>query len=267
MEAVLGIDAAWTCRQPTGVALLDHCDGGWQCIALAPSYDSFVNLTNGVKVDWALRPAASEPNPSQLLAAAERLLSGKKVSLVTVDMPISTDEITGRREADNAVSREFGRAGCGTHSPSSIRPGRIGAMLSAGFAEAGYPVATTTTHAPAIPRLVEVYPHPALLSLTNSTFRLPYKVSKSRKYWPGTPTSTRVGEIIEVFQRILVALEQRITHIPLVLPTADSGARVADLKRYEDALDALVCGWVGTKYMAGQSKSYGDETAAIWIPP
>ncbi|MDW7774366.1 MAG: hypothetical protein SCH71_15885 [Desulfobulbaceae bacterium] len=38
------------------------------------------------------------------------------------------------------------------------------------------------------------------------------------------------------------------------------------LKRYEDALDALVCAWVGVKFLEGETQPLGDETAAIWCP-
>jgi hypothetical protein len=31
-------------------------------------------------------------------------------------------------------------------------------------------------------------------------------------------------------------------------------------------IDALVCAWVGMKYLAGEAVAYGDETAAIWVP-
>ena len=41
---------------------------------------------------------------------------------------------------------------------------------------------------------------------------------------------------------------------------------ISFLKRYEDALDALVCAWVGTRYVEGHADHYGDDDAAIWIP-
>jgi hypothetical protein len=31
-------------------------------------------------------------------------------------------------------------------------------------------------------------------------------------------------------------------------------------------LDALVCGWVVTRYLTDQCRAYGNYTAAIWIP-
>jgi predicted RNase H-like nuclease len=40
----------------------------------------------------------------------------------------------------------------------------------------------------------------------------------------------------------------------------------AALKRYEDALDALVCGWVGIEYLGGRCTAFGDTAAAIWTP-
>ena len=38
----------------------------------------------------------------------------------------------------------------------------------------------------------------------------------------------------------------------------------AKLKRYEDAIDALICCWVGTLYAEVNARPLGDNTAAIW---
>ncbi len=267
MLSILGIDAAWTSTEPSGVALLEQQKNGvWQCLALAPSYAAFIDLSNGEPVNWHAKPTAGSPNPTALLNAAQRLLNGKTVTLVTVDMPLSTVPITGRRTADNAVSKAFGNVGCGTHSPQPNRPGNTGLMLSNGFVAAGYPLATATTQAPTYPRLIEVYPHPALLTLTNAPVRLCHKASKSKKYWPKSSIQERIVNLLNVYQNILQALRQHIEHIPLGLPMPKQVNNLAHLKRYEDALDALVCGWVGIKCLAGQIRCYGDATAAIWIP-
>jgi predicted RNase H-like nuclease len=50
------------------------------------------------------------------------------------------------------------------------------------------------------------------------------------------------------------------------LPDPAGAIPVTGLKRYEDSLDALVCAWVGAKYLEGEAVAYGDHTAAIWIP-
>ena len=41
---------------------------------------------------------------------------------------------------------------------------------------------------------------------------------------------------------------------------------LSGLKRCEDALDALVCAWVGAEFLAGRTTGLGDDTAAIWCP-
>jgi predicted RNase H-like nuclease len=44
------------------------------------------------------------------------------------------------------------------------------------------------------------------------------------------------------------------------------GGSLSELKRYEDALDAVVCCWVGMEYIARSARPYGDGLAAIWCP-
>ncbi|MDP9375345.1 MAG: DUF429 domain-containing protein [Chloroflexota bacterium] len=162
MPAVLGIDAAWTATEPTGVALIRGEGSDWRCVALAPSYDAFVALASGKSVDWQMTAGGAAPEPGTMLAAAERLLGDERVAVAAVDMPLATLPITARRAADGAVSRAFSGRGCGTHSPSPERPGSISTRLAEGFAARGYPLATAATPPGTAPRLVEVYPHPAL---------------------------------------------------------------------------------------------------------
>ena len=266
MAGVLGIDAAWTEKEPSAVALLEGSPGGWRCVAVAPNYDSFLSLAEGTPVDWTLKARRAVPDASRLVAAAEKLLDGNRVCVVTVDMPLSTAPIAGRREADSAVSKAFGNKGCAAHSPNAERPGRISEGLRDGFAEAGFSLATAMT-APGTPTsLVEVYPHPALLTLTGADYRLPYKVSKSRRYWPGSSPADRKVSLIEVFERILTALKDDLGSISLELPDPAGVVSLSGLKRYEDSVDSLVCAWVGTKYLEGNVTPYGDDTAAIWVP-
>lgn len=53
---------------------------------------------------------------------------------------------------------------------------------------------------------------------------------------------------------------------PVRLPTSDEVNRLSALKRYEDVLDAIVCGWVSVCFVEGAAEAYGDESAAIWVP-
>jgi predicted RNase H-like nuclease len=75
-----------------------------------------------------------------------------------------------------------------------------------------------------------------------------------------------MGRLLASFEWILAGPSTHIGDIPLVLPNPSEVRSLAEFKRYEDALDALVCAWVGMEYLAGRAVPYGDDQAAIWIP-
>jgi predicted RNase H-like nuclease len=267
MASVLSIDAAWTLHEPSGVALLDDSGGNWGCVAVAPSYTTFLNLADGKTVDWKSKKfAGTAPDPKKLVEAATRLLGGDPPSITTLDMPVAVIPFSERRTADNQISTSFGGRGCAAHSPNGVRPGALGMALTQGFAAAGYPVATSCSAPGTVSRLVEVYPHPALLRLLRADYRVPYKVSKSTKYWRELGMRERIGKLCCVFQQIQDALAQEISAIGLILPSLEQVPSLSHLKRYEDALDALVSAWVGIKYLARDVRVFGDHTAAIWVP-
>jgi predicted RNase H-like nuclease len=257
-EAVLGIDAAWTDRQPSGVALLRRDGSKWECLRVAPSYTSFCEGVN-----WEERVSGSVANVPALLAVAQRV-SGEAPLVVAVDMPLANTIINARRAADNAVSRAFGHCKCAVHSPTPARPGKTGRYLHAGFAAASYSLSTQLGDSP--PALLEVYPHVALLGLTGLTERLPYKVGKSNTYWRGISIDERKPRLLEVWALILKHLGREIKGINLPLSDSLCEHSLSSLKRYEDAIDALVCAWVATQYLDKASVPLGDNSAAIWIP-
>lgn len=265
MTTVLGIDAAWTAGEPSGVALVQRQASRWRCVAVAPSYAAFTALAEGHVPDWSRPATGSAPDIPGLLQAATTL-AGEAVTLVTIDMPISTSPIIRRRAADQAVSRSFGARWCSAHSPGPARPGALGAELSRQFTELGYPVATAATPVGTTQCLVEVYPHPALLTLLNRERRVPYKVSKASTYWRGVSIPDRITRLLDEFANIQRGLEQHIDDMAIRLPRANDVKTLSALKPVEDALDALVCCWVGGAYLAGTAYPLGDETAAVWCP-
>ena len=233
-------------------------------VAVAPSYQAFLNLAEGLSVDWNDRAHGSAPSPQELLRGAEKLLQGRYVSVVAVDMPLSKRCITGRRNADNALSQEFGKYGCAAHSPSENRPGWIGEGLTRGFVAEGYKLATKGGEPNPPNALMEVYPHPALVRLMHLDYRLPYKVSKTSRYWPGRPIGQRVGNIISELNKLMTALSAPIECINLSIPAI--AVSLSSLKPFEDALDSLVCAWVAIQFLENKAIPYGDEDAAIWVP-
>ena len=265
MTTILGIDAAWTAREPSGVALVKRRDARWHCLAVAPSYAALIGLADGHPIDWSQAAVGSVPDVPRLLQAAAAL-ADEEITLVTLDMPVATTPILRRRVADQEVSRTFGARWCSAHSPGSARPGALGAALSLQFADLGYPIATASTPAGTARRLVEVYPHPALLTMLGRHVRVPYKVSKAAKYWKGKTAVERISLLIAEFAHIDRGLRRHFDDVPLTLPVAQQVSTLSALKRYEDSLDALICCWVGSVFIAGDAFPLGDETAAIWCP-
>jgi predicted RNase H-like nuclease len=266
VNVILSIDAAWTTHEPSGVAVVIFSRDKWRCAGVAPSYSAFLSLAAGNFVEWGARHFDGSTPKAALLLEAAGSLAGASVDLVTIDMPVATVPIISRRTADVSISREFGKRGCATHTPSATRPGPLGASISQQFMEAGYTIATTSDSAGTSMRLLEVYPHPALLTLLQRRYRVPYKVRKARRYWPGFTVERRISALLDEFRAIYKALTPIVDHIGIVLPRPDTIPTLAALKRYEDALDAIICAWVGIRYAEGVAIAFGDATAAIWCP-
>lgn len=266
MNSILAIDTAWTATEPTGIALLKEEGMSWSCVALAPSYADFYALAEGKAIDWEQKPEGEFPDINRLLNSAKQLLGQDMISLITVDMPVSTVPILGRREAESAISKAFGAMGCATHSPSPLRPGKIGQAYSEGCFSNGYQLGVTTTPHGQTGHLLEVYPHPALIRLMQADYRLPYKAGKTRKLWPEASVDERKANLMKIYSEILLALKEKIQAIPLDLPDDLPSRPFSYFKRFEDTLDALVCGWIGMKYLVGEALPYGDNTGAIWVP-
>ena len=261
MRAVLGIDAAWTVTQPSGIALVSENAAGWHVKAVAPSYEQFHAHARG-QVATNKRPSGSMPNARGLLNSALAFL-GDPVDLVAIDMPLARTPITERRVSDNAVSKAYGGRYCGTHSPNAHRPGGTSDKLREDFERAGYPLRTTRFRPSGV---IEVYPHPALVELAGASRRLPYKYSKTTKYWPGIARSERLDRLRGQWVEISELLERQIAGVLDALPEPAPDATGAELKAYEDALDAVVCAWVGICALEGKAVPFGDENSAIWIP-
>lgn len=243
---VLGLDAAWTPHRASGIAIIAGEPGAWRCLSAVSSYEALFR----------------ESGRNELLPAVHAL-AGALPSLASVDMPLARLPVTSRRTCDNGISRAFGACGCGVHSPSPTRPGAVSTNLMGAFHQAGYQLAVHG--APLGDRqVIEVYPHIAVMRLLDENYRVPYKIARARQYWPQAAPQRRLANIRRNLARILGALEKRIRHIPLELPPAN--ARPSELKRFEDALDGVVCAWIGARYREGKCASYGDENAAIWVP-
>lgn len=134
---VLGIDAAWTIDQPSGVSLITS-DDGVKCklIRVSDSYNNFLHKTKSL----TSKPYGSKPNLNNLLEGVE--LEGISIDCIAIDMPLSNELISGRRSCDNEVSKVYGSKGASTHSPNINRPGMISLDFVKSANELGYYLST-----------------------------------------------------------------------------------------------------------------------------
>jgi predicted RNase H-like nuclease len=257
----LGVDAAWTATEPSGVALAEETPHGWRLVAVEASYPHFRARAEDVALTD--RPRGEPPDVPALLAACKRL-SGRTPDLVAVDMPLSHEQILGRRASDRAISSAFGARKAATHSPSALRPGALADRFRADFEAAGF--ALCTSDGLKTPGLMEVYPHAALLELSGDAVRLTYKAGKTTTYWPEALLEERRARVRKVWRRIVAMLEAEIEGVEAALPPPLGHARGRELKAYEDKLDAVVCAHVAIAALEGHARAYGDGVSAVWVP-
>ncbi len=269
---ILGIDAAWTAHRPSGVALLHATPKAKpRLLAVARSYEEFIQIGKFSSPDWQSRITGTPPGMNEVLRACERM-AGAAPNMIALDIPLSNKPLAGRRACDNAVTSAYVARGAGTHTPSENRPGPISKALFRQLRRAGYQ--WLTGDAPLLLNskqnyFAETYPHPAIIELMRLPKRLAYKTSRLQKYWPEATTAERWWRVCSNLERLRRALAHEIAGVHHMLPTARQIFKLGKhvlLKNFEDALDAVVCAWIGVQILRGRAVAYGDHTGAIWIP-
>jgi len=272
---VLGIDAAWTEANPSGIALVTVVTGHMpQLLRVARTCGEFTSDRILGASDWLNTPHLGGPlNINQLLDTIKKY-TGALPSVIALDIPLSPQPIDGRRTADNAVSVEYGSRYAGTHTPSFKRVGRVSADLFEQLSSAGYQWINTTEQVQGggqIRYFLETYPQPVIIEMLGLEKRLCYKVAKRRKYWPNSTPDERWRNIASELDRLHSALATRIAgfadEVPKVRAILDAAPKSKEtaLKGIEDTLDAAVCALVGCEFLAGQVVPFGDQSSTIWI--
>jgi predicted RNase H-like nuclease len=269
---VVGIDAAWTAHHPAGVALVKiQKRDRPRLLRVARSYEEFCGFCKNDRIDWSTKVHGSAPNIPALLAVCERI-AGVMPTVIALDIPLGPQLITRRRAADRMVTSAYLKRKAGTHSPTATRPGPISQILFEQLCSCGFkwlPVRTALSQSKNSRVFIEAYPHPAIIELLNLNERLKYKVSKLQKYWPDLEGDKRWAAVAQNLARLRTVLDKRLAGVADCLPSAQSlikNGAVSRLKGYEDALDAIVCAWIGCEFLAGRCVAYGDEKSAIWLP-
>lgn len=264
MPHILGIDAAWTSHNPSGVSLVRHVPGKLlQVVKLARSYYEFLERDTP---DWDHPPTPSPPLLTDVLHHCRA--RGYDVQVVALDIPLAPKPVRGYREADRALTRAYSRRGASVHSPTPARPGIISDTLYQQLTALGFRWAGARAVVGG-PSFIEVYPHAAIIELFGYAYRLPYKVQKRAQYWKEDSSEVRYQKAIGKLMELRRHLDRCLVHAPGVfLPALDAAHRYSSafLKGYEDVLDSMVSALAGYAYGRGRATAYGDDKGAIWVP-
>lgn len=236
----IGIDLAWGDARPTGVAVLD--DAG-TLVHLAEASDD-------ASIDAAIAPYVEGP------------------FVMGIDAPLVVENATGNRKGEAALNRDFGRFDAGAHPSNTGKPefraGTRGARLAERHRADIDPESTARR------RALEVYPHPATVSL----FRLGRTLKYKQK--TGRTLDTLRSELREL-ARLVTTLEgaavpMRVAENPqwqALVKLVDEGRRKSDLRRAEDPIDAVICAYVAMLAAKAPETltTYGDLAEGYIVTP
>ncbi|NJM05475.1 DUF429 domain-containing protein [Candidatus Gracilibacteria bacterium] len=243
----IGLDLAWSPQNASGVATLHGGEHGARLIAEPTLLGSDDEI-----VAYIVQQAGALP------------------TIVAVDAPLTVPNTSGQRRAEAELARDFRRYEAGAH-PANRKllsyNGRIrGEELVRSLAAAGFQQRAEIAVGQRDRRIVEVFPHPAMIALFGLQRTLKYKARPQRS------RETQLAAWHE-YRRHLLAL--RLTdpplhgHEALLLHKIDD-LRGTALKAYEDRVDALFCAYIalyGLRWGEVRCRVYGSlEEGSIFTP-
>ena len=214
----VGLDLAWGERSPTGVAVLDE-------------HGALVHLSavrTDDEIDSALRPYGGDG-----------LVAG-------VDAPLLVTNEAGQWAAERELGKDFRRFDAGAHPANLSNPafneGPAGTRGARVCARLGLDLDPSSR---AHRRAVEVYPHPATITLFRLGRTLKYKNKQGR------PVQQLRDELLTLI-RLLESLSSRTPALLLVgyegwrtlTFDVEAATRKAQLRVAEDQVDAVICAYV-----------------------
>jgi predicted RNase H-like nuclease/ppGpp synthetase/RelA/SpoT-type nucleotidyltranferase len=235
---LVGIDLAWGEKRPTGVAVLDP-EGRLVHVSSVQTDDEVVD---------AVSPYVEGP------------------CLVALDAPLIVTNATGNRPAEAQLNRDFRSFHAGAHPSNTGKPefadGTRGARLCSRLALDMNPRSGRAR------RAIEVYPHPATVSM----FQLP----RTLKY------KNKPGRDLELLREQLLLLMSHLDRLRGAVPALHLGeqwdalreaaagaARKVDLRHVEDQVDAVLCAYVAllAERRPDDVTTYGDLATGYIVTP
>ena len=232
--ACIGVDLAWSGRNPSGLALLGLDQRGRLRLVETARLETDAEIVRWIEARRA------------------------RTTVLAIDAPLIAPNPGGTgRPCDGQLTSAFGRYHAGTYpanAPKCVRP----VALRKKLARLGYDPDPVR-----VPRRrglwqIEVYPHPAQVVL--------FGLKRILKYKKGTPAERRRGlrQLATRIRRDLARKRPQLTaNGELRQLLAPRGVlRGGALKDWEDRLDAVVCGYIAAYYWWWGEKRcrvFGDD--------
>lgn len=238
VPAVLGVDLAWGPRGRTGVAVLD-AGGHLLASDTLRTDDELASFTAG----WAAR-----------------------LAVVAVDAPLVVPNVVGRRACESSVAADFGRFHAGPYPSNRSLPHMDpprGAVLADRL---GWVLDPEAPALPGRPVCLEVFPHPAMISLFGLTRVLPYKARARRPFTVRHEAMTALVGLVEEHLGGVLGLDAGPSW-PRLREGVAGARRPAHLDAVEDEIDAVICAHVAWRWLRepSQLRVHGDAASGYIV--
>jgi predicted RNase H-like nuclease len=237
---IIGIDLAWQSeRNTTALAVGELHDG---CLRITKIYDSLASLNDVTGVIESL----------------------DDVSGVAIDAPLIIENNSGQRDCERALSKEYGSKKSSCHaSNKSLYPNAPSTALAnylseRGFAHLGRPNEERWQ--------IECYPHPAIIELFGLPERLAYKKGKVGEKKQGQVKLSNYINALKTSKVLALSTNSEVAeHLVEESILSKSGKA---MKQNEDALDSIICTFIGALYASNKpSNVFGTVGAGyIYVP-
>ncbi|WP_225755589.1 DUF429 domain-containing protein [Actinotalea sp. Marseille-Q4924] len=217
----LGLDLAWSHRNRTGVAALD--------------------------AEGRLIGSTSVRTDDEIAAFVDMHARGAVV-VAGVDAPLVVPNATGQRQCEAQVTREFRAFHAGCHPANRSWPWfdpPRGEVLAERF---GWDVDPATPPARDRSVAVEVYPHPAMVTLFDLDTVIPYKQRGPARDLPRLRVA--LGDLLAHMEKhceepLALGASPRWGQLRRAVATA---TRKVDLRVVEDEVDAIFCAYLAWRW-------------------
>lgn len=215
----IGLDLAWSVRNPSGGAVVALDGAGGRLTGTALLGDD-----------------------AEVLAFLDR--HAEPGCIVAIDAPLRVPNESGRRPAEAELGAVFGRYQASAHSTNRARVGDAsgsvrGERLVSALEERGFVHDPRLVAGESVRRVVEVYPHPAMVSLFGLARTLKYKNK-------GQDRAILHGAWAELHAHLkaLETAEPPLHGLDSLLDTDITALRGKSLKNHEDGIDAVFCAYI-----------------------